>query len=141
MAHPIEELHPVLTMMCGINNAVVHVNIIDQEGFTQLEDLGVLETDTNIIEMAKHMAARTQAKGRVLLGTVVIKCLQMLVWWVRDHQRHGPALEAANFNVAVMSKVAEMKNLRCELSDKELSISDLGKFDPNDFEVHEDMHS
>jgi hypothetical protein len=31
----------------------------------------------------------TQAKGRVLLGTVVIKHLQTLVWWVCDHQKQG----------------------------------------------------
>jgi hypothetical protein len=45
--------------------------------FNQLDDLGVLETDT---EMVKRMASRTQAKGQVLLGTVITKRLQMLVW-------------------------------------------------------------
>ena len=49
------------------------MNIINQEGFTQLEDPGVLETDTDVSEMAKRMATRTQAEGRVLLGTVMIK--------------------------------------------------------------------
>jgi hypothetical protein len=37
--------------------------------------------------MAKWMTSWTQAKGIVLLGTVIIKCLQMLVWWVQDHQK------------------------------------------------------
>jgi hypothetical protein len=31
-----------------------------------------------------------------------------------------------------------MKSLRCELANKELSIADLGKFDPDDFDAHED---
>jgi hypothetical protein len=31
---------------------VTCTNIINQEGFTQLEDLGVLETDTDVSEMA-----------------------------------------------------------------------------------------
>jgi 3-methyladenine DNA glycosylase Tag len=57
------------------------------EGFNQLEDLRVLEIDTDVTEMAKRMAAHMQAEGRVLLGTVIIKHLQMLVWWVRDHQK------------------------------------------------------
>jgi hypothetical protein len=88
MADPIEELNAVF-MMWGINDAGMHANIIAQEGFTQFEDVGVLETDTNVMEMAKRMASRTQAEGRVLLGTVVIKHLQTLVWWVRDHQKQG----------------------------------------------------
>jgi 3-methyladenine DNA glycosylase Tag len=125
MADPIEELNAVL-MTCGINDAGMHANIIAREGFTQLEDLRVLETDTDITEMAKRMASRMQAKGRVLLGTVIIKRLQTLIWWVRDHQKRGLALEAANFNVAIMNEAAEMKNLRRELSDKEPSTSDLG---------------
>jgi hypothetical protein len=34
-----------------------------------------------------------------------------------------------------MNQAAEMKSLRCELADKELSITDLGKFDPDDFDT------
>jgi hypothetical protein len=40
MAVPIDELNAVF-MTCGINEAGVHANIITQEGFTQLEGLGV----------------------------------------------------------------------------------------------------
>jgi hypothetical protein len=103
-----------------------------------LADLGVLETNTDVTEMAKRMATRTQNEGRVLLGTVIIKRLQTLVWWIRDQQKHGLALSAANFNVEMMNQAAEMKSLRNELADKEPSITDLGKFDPNDFDAHED---
>jgi hypothetical protein len=66
MANPIGELYAVLEM-CSMDNAVTCTNIINQEGFTQLEDLGVLETDTDITEMTKRMAMHTQAEGRVLL--------------------------------------------------------------------------
>jgi hypothetical protein len=44
--------------------------LLPEKGFTQLEDLGVLETDTDVMEMAKRMASQMQAEGRVLLGTV-----------------------------------------------------------------------
>jgi hypothetical protein len=137
MADPIEELNAVF-MTCGINDAAVRASIIAREGFTQIEDLGVLETDTDVMEMAKRMASRTQAKGRVLLGTVIIKRLQTLVWWVRDHQKRGLPLEAADFNAATMNQASEMKALRCELADKDPSVADLGKFDPDDFDAHED---
>jgi hypothetical protein len=114
------------------------VNIIAQEGFTQLEDLGVLETNTNVTEMAKRMAACTQAEGRVLHGTVVIKCLHTLFWWVRDNQKRGLPLVAVDSNATSMNQASKMKILRCELvADKEPSVTDLGKFDPDDFNVHE----
>jgi hypothetical protein len=84
------------------------------------------------------MASRTQAEGKVLLPTVVIKRFQTLVWWVRDQQKRGQALVAADFNVETMNRAAEMKNLRSELSEREPTTGDLGKFDPDDFEAHED---
>jgi hypothetical protein len=98
----------------------------------------VLETDADVTEMAKRMATRTQAEGRVLLGTVVIKRLQTLVWWIRDHQKRGLALNAADFDAAAMNLASEMKTLMRERSDKEPSLTDLGKFDPDDFDAHED---
>jgi hypothetical protein len=72
-------LHLVFEM-CGITDAVTWTLIMNCKGFTQLDDLGVLETDSDVTEMAKRLASRTQAKGRVLLGTVIIKRFQMLVW-------------------------------------------------------------
>jgi hypothetical protein len=138
MADLIDNLHAVF-VMCGITNEVTHMNIINQEGFTQLEDLGVLETNTNVSEMAKRMVTRTQAEGRVLLRTVVIKWLQTLIWWVRDQQKRGLTLNAADFNAAAMNQASEMKTLRREREEKEPSITDLGKFDPDDFDSHEDM--
>ena len=132
-----DELHAVLTM-CGIPDHATRALIMAHEGFTQLDDLGVLETDTDITEMAKRMASRTQAEGRVLLGTVVIKHLQTLIWWIRDQQKRGLALNAADFTAATMNEAAEMKGLRRERADKEPSLTDLGKFDPDDFDAHED---
>jgi hypothetical protein len=137
MADPIAELHAVLAT-CGIVDADTRQNIITQEGFTQLEDLGVLETDSDVTEMAKRMATRTQAEGRVLLGTVIIKRMQTLVWWIRDQRKRGQALVAADFDIDAMTQASEMKTLRKERADKEPSVTDLGKFDPDDFDAHED---
>jgi hypothetical protein len=39
---------------------------------------------------------------------------------------------AAAFDVAMMNQASEMKALRHELTDKDPSIADLGKFDPDD---------
>lgn len=51
MADPIAELHLVFEV-CGIANVVTRNNIINREGFMTLEDLGVLENDTDILDMA-----------------------------------------------------------------------------------------
>jgi hypothetical protein len=133
----LDDLHAVFAM-CGIPDAATRTLIMNREEFNQLNDLGVLETDTDVTEMAKRMASRTQAKGRVLLGTVIIKRLQTLVWWIRDHQMRGLPLNANEFTVATMASAAKMKTLRCEMTDSEPSVKDLSKFDPDDFDAHED---
>lgn len=124
MADPIAELHAVLTT-CGITEAdTPRVSVIDREGFNELPDLGILETDGDVTEMANRMAKRTVDDGRVTLGTtVVIKRLQTLVWWIRDRQKRGLPLIAAEFTPEVLQQeAAQMKNLRRELPDREPSI-------------------
>ena len=92
----------------------------------------------DVSDMAKRMVSRTLAKGRVLLGTVVVKHLQTLVWWVQDHQKRGLDVDVADWTADMMQEAAQMKSLKCELADKEPSVSDLGKFNPDDFNLFED---
>jgi hypothetical protein len=74
----------------------------------------------------------------VLLGTIMVKRLQTLVWWVCDHQKRGLALDAGEFTVEAMQQASEMKSLKRKIADKEPSVSDLGKFDPDEFDSFED---
>ena len=121
-----EEVHAVLET-CGVVAGAMHEdNIITREGFTQLADFGVLENDMDVSEMVKRMASQTVADGRVLLGTVVVKRLQTLVWWVRDHQKRGLPLVAADFDIEAMNEAAQMKVLSRELANKEPSLKLLG---------------
>jgi hypothetical protein len=78
--------------------------------------------------MVKRLALRMQAKGRVYLGTVMVKRIQTLVWWVRDHQKRGLPVSAADFTVQAMNEAAEMKGLKHDMAEMEPSVSDLGKF-------------
>jgi hypothetical protein len=132
-----EDLHTVFET-CGIHDEDVRTNIINREGFEGLADLGILESDADVTDMAKRMATRTVAEGRVNLGTLVIKRLQTLVWWVRDRQKRGLDLDAGDFDVAEMNRASQMKTLRRDRADKEPSVSELGKFDPDDFDSFED---
>jgi hypothetical protein len=52
MADPIAELNMVVEM-CGVTDLATCTNIINWEGFISLEDLGILETDTEVSDMAK----------------------------------------------------------------------------------------
>ena len=137
MADPIAQFHMVFEV-CGIVDAATRTNIINEEGFASIEDLGILETDTDVSDMAKRMASWMLAEGRVLLGTVIVKRLQMLVWWVRDHQKRGLEVDVVDWTTDTMQEAAQMKSLKCDLADKEPSVSDLGKFDPDDFDLFED---
>ena len=46
------------------------IRITDNEGFVDLGDLGVMEGDKDVLEMAKCIASQPANAGRVLLGTV-----------------------------------------------------------------------
>ena len=137
MADPIDELNAVL-MTIGITNQNICTNIIEREGFTELADLATLVTDRDVDEMAKRMAARTQNEGRVFLGTVTVQRMKTLVWWVNDQLKRGIDLQAVNFTPEVMKRSAQEKIVRAELADTEPTITDLGKFDPDDFDTYED---
>jgi hypothetical protein len=112
--------------------------MITREGFINLASLGKLENDIDVNEMARGMASRTQAEGRVYIGTVMIKQLQTLIWWVRDQQKRGLALDAADIDADTLDKAAMMKSLCKERADKEASVTVPGKIDPDDFDTHED---
>ena len=133
----IAELNDVLTR-CGVNVAAQRTRIINNEGFTTVADFGMLEGDADVAEMAKRLASRPAA-NRVNLGTIVLKRIQALVYWVRDRQKRGLGIDAADFTDAAMLEAMRVKVVRKELKDtKEPDVKDLGKFDPDLFESYED---
>jgi hypothetical protein len=61
--------------VCHVMDLATCTNIINQEGFMSVEDLGILGTDSDVLDMAKRLVSRAQAEGKVYLGTVVAKRL------------------------------------------------------------------
>jgi hypothetical protein len=57
---------------------------------------------------------------------------------VIDRREDLLALHAADFDADSLTEAAMMKTLRKERADKEPSVTVLGKFDPDDFDTHED---
>ena len=131
------EVHAVL-QVCGFANAAVRNLLIQNEGFETLEDIAVMEEDRDVSEMAKRGAQRTVGDGRVLLSTVQIKRLQGLVWWLHDRIKHHQPLDAAAFTAQVMATAMTKKTIEKQLVDSTVTVKDLGKFHPDDFDVQED---
>jgi hypothetical protein len=63
------------------------MTFISVEGLDLLSAFTQLNGDSDITEMAKRMAAWPSATGRMILGTMQIKRLQALVYWVKDHDK------------------------------------------------------
>jgi hypothetical protein len=133
----IADLDTILKM-CGIGAQATRTQLIANKGFTSLADLGVMEGNKDVIEMAKPMSSCTAGEGRINLGTAQIKRLQALIWWVRDNQKRGVDLVAAGLTVAEMNEAMIHKSIEKECGSKEASIKDSSKFDPDDFDIHED---
>ena len=95
VAEPPNPIHGVLTT-CGITNAAhrdVFIGI--EQGLNSITAFASMSGDTDVTEMAnKRMASRPNAAAdRVILGTLQIKRLQALVFWVKDYDKRG--MEAA----------------------------------------------
>ena len=64
------DIQAVFTV-CGLHQEDSK-RIAENEGFDNLDDLGVMEGDKDVLEMAKRLATQAANNGRVLLGTVQI---------------------------------------------------------------------
>ena len=87
--------------------------------------------------MAKRLASRTVAAGRVNLGTIQVKKLEALCYWSRDQQKHGIALNENDWDDEAVTATIQRMRIEKERDTGSVSVSDLGKFDPDDFETYE----
>ena len=86
---PPNPIHDEL-VTCGVTNAAHHTTLIEIEGLDSIAAFTCMGGDGDITEMAKRMALRPSVTaGRVVLGTMQIKKLQALVYWVKDYDRRG----------------------------------------------------
>ena len=90
-----QEIYDVLRV-CGISKHVANKQFIDSEGFTSLEDFGVMDREMDVPEMTNHLSSRAVAT-HVNLGKVQTKEIQALVWWIHDCQIHNHPLIVADF--------------------------------------------
>jgi hypothetical protein len=104
---PSNPIHNVL-MTCGVTNVAHHATLIEIEGLDSIAAFMYMSGNGNITEMAKCMALQPSvAAWRVILGTMQIKKLQALVYWVKDNDRCGMQASPELWTVDEMDKESE----------------------------------
>jgi hypothetical protein len=131
--HP--DIHAVLAI-CGFANVVDCTLIINNEGFQSIADFGVLE-DKDVFEMVKHLGNHTVVAGHVNVGAIQVKKLQALCYWVRDQQKHGQGITQDDWDDNTVMMMIEKMHIKKGRDTGNVSVMDLGKFNPDDFETHE----
>jgi hypothetical protein len=80
---------------------------------------------------SKHVA------GGVNVGVIQVKILQALCYWVRDQQKHGQGITQDNWDDNTVMAMIEKMCIKKGRDTGNVSVMDLGKSNPNDFETHE----
>jgi hypothetical protein len=120
-------VHDILTI-CGIANAATCTTFINIEGLDSVEAFASMNGDPDVTEMAKQMASRPNtAAVRVILGTMQIKRLQALVYWVNDHDKCGLQAVPEMWTQEVMLAAIARKEAEHNLNKVDIKIIDPGK--------------
>jgi len=122
-----EEVNHVLDV-CGISkNEKVREAFIETEGLCTLASFGMLEGDKDVKDMCARLAGRTKTNGQVIIGTVQMKCLQALVYWVCDQIKHNQVLKHYEWTDLALHIAMEDKEMERQFKDVKLDIIDPGK--------------
>jgi hypothetical protein len=132
---PNVDIHAVL-LICSIATEVHCTSIIVNEGFTSLINFGLL-SKKDVYEMVTRMGSCTAAAGCIYVGTLQVKKLQAHCYWVCDQQKHGQALDHEDWDNEMMASTIERMRIDKERDTGAVSVSILGKFDPEEFETGE----
>jgi len=114
--------------VCGVSDKnEVRVAFTQVEGLSTLVSFGLLEGDKDVKDMCARMAGRTQKNGQVIIGTIQMKCLQALVYWVRDLVKHNQVIDHNYWTKETMNIAMEEKEMERSFKDVKIDIIDPGK--------------
>ena len=123
-------IHGVLRT-CGVAHLSNRMTFINIEGLDSLNAFTTMNGDSNVTEMVKRMASRPAAAGRVILGTIQIKRIQALVYWVKDQVRKGMTPEPEMWTAEAMAHAMERKEAEHNYGKIDVDIIDPGKCQTN----------
>ena len=123
---PINPVHNVLAL-CGVTSAEAREVFITVEGLDSMDAFATLSGDTDVTEMAKRMASRAVETGRVILGTMQIKKIQALVYWVKDHQKRNLEVNPDMWTEEAVQLAIERKEAEQNFEDVDVDLIDPGK--------------
>jgi hypothetical protein len=92
-----------------------------------MESFALLSGDTDVTEMAKRMASRSVNGGRLILGTMHIKKIQALVFWVKDLAKRGITPDPDEWDADEMAKAMEMKEADLNFDKIDVDLIDPSK--------------
>ena len=113
--------------VCGITAEASRKVFIEIEGIDSLEAFGMLNGDSDVNEMAKRMASRNVNAGRVILGTMQIKRLQGLVFWVKDHEKRQTDIDPGMWTPDELRRTLARKEADHNFERIDIDIVDPGK--------------
>lgn len=120
-------VHNVLTL-CGVSSAVARQTFIKVEGLDTIDSFATLNGDNDVTEMAKRMASRSSvATGRVILGTMQIKKIQALVFWVKDHHKRNLIVNPDEWTTEEMTNTMQRKEAEHNFANIDVDLIDPGK--------------
>jgi hypothetical protein len=74
--------------------------------------------------------------GHVNIGAIQVKKLQALCYWVHDQQKHGQGITQDDWDDNTVMVMIEKMCIKKGRDTGNVSVMDLGKFNPDDFETH-----
>ncbi len=126
-ANPVPNPVQDVLNLCGVTVPATRQIIIDSEGLDTIDAFANLNGDSNVTEMAKRMASRTAAFGRVILGTMKIKKIQALVYWVKDHHRRNLDVEPEMWTEGEMFDTIQCKEAEHSFEKVDVDLIDPGR--------------
>ena len=101
--------------------------MIDNTAFNSLNDFGIIDRDMYVLVRAKSLASRAITTC-VKLGTVQIKGLQDIFWWIHDHQTPNQLLIDTKFGQVARRAAKTGKRMEKERAETDTNVSGIGKF-------------
>lgn len=111
--------------VCGLADSQQLRVALVLEGLTSFQRMGSLNAK-DIDGMAKNMTARPLSQGGYRIGTVHVKHLKALNFWVHDLQRQQLPIPAAGFTAADLSD--SLARMEIESTTEEAPVKDPPKF-------------